>query len=50
MQAYHVDIVCMGGDWKDDERFETLRPYCDVVYLNRAAGISTTEVKSGLVQ
>lgn len=50
IQAYHVDIVCMGGDWKDDERFEALRPYCDVIYLNRTAGISTTEVKSRLAQ
>ena len=46
--SYHADIVCMGGDWKGDSRFEALRSYCDVVYLNRTAGISTTEVKSRL--
>ena len=48
IKTYHADIVCMGGDWKGDPRFESLRPLCDVVYLNRTAGISTTEVKSRL--
>ncbi len=50
IQTYHADIVCMGGDWKGDSRFEALRSYCDVVYLNRTAGISTTEVKNRLSQ
>ena len=50
IKNYHVDVVCMGGDWKEDPRFEALKPLCDVVYLNRTAGISTTEVKSRLAQ
>lgn len=48
IKTYHADIVCMGGDWAGDSRFESLRPYCDVVYLDRTPGISTTEVKGRL--
>lgn len=45
---YKVDIVCMGGDWKGSPRFEYLREFCDLVYLDRTDGISTTEVKERL--
>ena len=38
----------MGSDWKDDEHFESLRDYCDVVYLDRTEGISTTKIKVDL--
>ena len=45
---YHVDTVCMGSDWAGDARFEDLKDLCDVVYLDRTQGISTTEVKERL--
>ena len=45
---YKVDVVCMGGDWEGDERFERLRDYCEVAYLDRTPGISTTRVKGRL--
>lgn len=48
IQRYQVDTVCMGGDWKDSPRFEPLRQLCEVVYLDRTPGISTTEVKQGI--
>ncbi|BBH50614.1 glycerol-3-phosphate cytidylyltransferase [Parolsenella catena] len=48
IEQYHVDVVCMGGDWKGDPHFESLKDMCEVVYLNRTPGISTTEVKSRL--
>lgn len=48
ISTYAIDILCMGGDWKDDSRFEALRSYCDVVYLERTPGISTTTVKRTL--
>lgn len=50
IEIYHADIVCMGGDWAGDPRFESLKDICDVVYLNRTPGISTTEVKGRLAQ
>ena len=38
----------MGGDWEGDERFEKLKDYCEVVYLPRTKGISTTKIKEEL--
>ena len=46
--TYHIDIVVMGDDWAGDSRFECLRDYCEVIYLSRTEGISTTDVKTRL--
>lgn len=48
VRDYKVDVVCMGGDWKGSPRFEYLRDVCDLVYLDRTDGISTTDVKKRL--
>ncbi len=48
VEKYNVDVVVMGGDWAGSERFEYLKEYCDVVYLDRTDGISTTDVKKEL--
>lgn len=48
VREYRVDVVCMGGDWRGSPRFEFLRDVCDVVYLDRTDGISTTDVKHRL--
>lgn len=50
VERYKVDVVVMGGDWEGDPRFEALRGLCDVVYLDRTEGISTTDVKARLSQ
>lgn len=38
----------MGSDWEGNENFECLRDVCDVTYLPRTAGISTTKIKKDL--
>jgi glycerol-3-phosphate cytidylyltransferase len=43
---YNVDIFVMGDDWKG--RFDFLNDYCQVVYLPRTIGISTSEIKNDL--
>ncbi len=48
VKTYQVDTVVMGSDWKDNERFECLKPYCEVVYLDRTEGVSTTQIKNDL--
>ena len=48
VKKYYVDVTVMGGDWEGDERFENLKEYCDVVYLPRTKGISTTKIKEEL--
>jgi glycerol-3-phosphate cytidylyltransferase len=41
-----VDIFVMGDDWKG--KFDFLKDYCEVIYLPRTAGISTTKIKTDL--
>jgi choline-phosphate cytidylyltransferase/glycerol-3-phosphate cytidylyltransferase len=42
---YKVDTVVMGGDWAGSNRFEYLKDYCEVVYLGRTEGVSTSRIK-----
>ena len=48
VKKYYVDIVVMGSDWKGSEKFDYLKQYCKVVYLDRTEGISTTKIKEDL--
>lgn len=41
-----VDVFVMGDDWKGE--FDFLKEYCEVVYLSRTEGISTTKIKNDL--
>ncbi|WP_269476867.1 glycerol-3-phosphate cytidylyltransferase [Hominibacterium faecale] len=45
---YQVDVVVMGSDWEGNEKFEALRDYCEVVYLDRTEGVSTSKIKKEL--
>lgn len=48
VKRYNIDVVVMGGDWAGSDRFEYLRDYCELVFLDRTPGISTTQVKQHL--
>ncbi len=48
VKEYHIDAVVMGSDWEGNENFECLRDVCDVIYLPRTEGISTTKIKKDL--
>lgn len=41
-----VDVFVMGSDWEG--KFDFLKDYCEVVYLPRTEGISTTQIKEDL--
>jgi glycerol-3-phosphate cytidylyltransferase len=41
-----VDVFVMGNDWEG--KFDFLKDYCEVVYLPRTEGISTTKIKGDL--
>ena len=41
-----IDVFVMGDDWKG--HFDFLKSYCEVVYLPRTTGISTSKIKSDL--
>ena len=46
VKEYHVDTFVMGDDCKG--KFDFLKDYCEVVYLPRTEGISTTKIKQDL--
>ena len=48
VKNYKVDIVVMGSDWSGSDRFDYLKDYCKLVFLDRTEGISTTKIKSEL--
>ncbi|MEI3607805.1 glycerol-3-phosphate cytidylyltransferase [Pseudogracilibacillus sp. SE30717A] len=41
-----VDVFVMGDDWEG--KFDFLKEHCEVVYLPRTVGISTTQIKKDL--
>ena len=46
VKEYHVDTFVMGDDWEG--KFDFLKDYCEVVYLPRTEGISTSKIKQDL--
>jgi choline-phosphate cytidylyltransferase/glycerol-3-phosphate cytidylyltransferase len=48
IRKYEVDIVVMGSDWKGSDHFDNLKHYCQLVYLPRTEGVSTTKIKRDL--
>lgn len=46
IKKYNVDVFAIGDDWKG--KFDTLKDHCDVQYLARTKGISTTQLKQAL--
>jgi glycerol-3-phosphate cytidylyltransferase len=43
---YGADAFVMGSDWEG--RFDFLKPLCEVVYLPRTQGVSSTELKDAV--
>ena len=43
---YNVDIFVIGDDWEGE--FDFLKEHCEVIYLPRTDGISTTQIKNDL--
>lgn len=44
IRRYDVDIFTVGSDWKG--KFDYLSEFCQVVYLDRTEGISSTELRA----
>lgn len=44
IKKYGVDIFTVGSDWLG--KFDYLKEYCDVIYLDRTEGISSTDIRS----
>lgn len=46
IQEHNIDLFVMGDDWEG--KFDYLKELCEVVYLPRTEGISTTKIKNDL--
>ena len=46
VDRFEVDVFVMGHDWEGE--FDFLKDKCEVVYLKRTEGISTTKIKQEL--
>lgn len=46
VDRFDVDVFVMGHDWEGE--FDFLKDKCEVIYLNRTEGISTTKIKQEL--
>ena len=46
IQKYEINIFAIGDDWSG--KFDYLKEYCEVVYIQRTPEISTTKIKKSL--
>ena len=43
IKRYGIDVFTVGSDWEG--QFDYLKGYCDVIYLKRTEGISSSEIR-----
>ncbi|WP_369685742.1 adenylyltransferase/cytidyltransferase family protein [Ignavibacterium album] len=48
IQKFKVDYLVMGDDWKG--KFDELQEYCEVIYLPRTDGISSSTIRNSLYE
>lgn len=46
IKEFRIDTFVIGDDWKG--KFDFLKEYCEVVYLPRTPGVSTTKIKEDI--
>lgn len=46
IQEHNADVFVMGSDWEG--KFDELKEHCEVIYLPRTEGISTSKIKTDL--
>lgn len=44
IKRYDIDIFTVGSDWKG--KFDYLNEFCQVIYLDRTEGVSSSEIRS----
>ena len=48
IKDYKIDVVVMGSDWADSDKFDYLKEHCELLFLERTPGVSTTQIKNDL--
>lgn len=43
IRLFHADVFCIGDDWAG--KFDELKSLCEVTYLERTPGISSTAIR-----
>lgn len=43
IKKYNIDCMVMGNDWEG--KFDFLKEYCEIIYIPRTEGISTSQLK-----
>lgn len=46
IKKYNVDTFVIGDDWEG--KFDFLKEHCNVIYLPRTEGVSSTEIRNDL--
>jgi len=46
IQKYEINTFVIGDDWEG--KFDSLKSFCEVIYISRTPEISTTEIKNNL--
>lgn len=44
IKRYDIDIFTVGSDWEG--KFDYLKEYCEVIYLDRTKGVSSSEIRA----
>lgn len=47
IKKYNINVFVMGDDWLG--KFDDLQKYCDVIYLPRTDGVSSSQIKRQLL-
>lgn len=48
IKKYDIDTLVMGDDWKGSDKFNYLKEYCNVVFLERTENISSSMIKGAM--
>ena len=48
VKKFEIDELVMGDDWAGSTKFDYLKDYCELTFLSRTEGISTSQIKNDL--
>lgn len=47
--TFQVDAVVMGSNWEGSSAFESLRSHCEVIFVPRTEGVSTSKIRRDML-
>lgn len=50
IKKHKVDTLVMGSDWENSDRFTYLQEHCNLTFLSRTQGISSTLLKANIAK